>query len=201
MPPKRAPPKKKKRNKKRSNAKPSAETTTTTTTTKTDFERAVELERQGQDAQAAALFRSVADREMNAQAQCSLGMCLYAGRGVEENKEEGMQYLRRAADQGLADAQCALASALEEKNDNEEAVALMFKAAGQGHPAALFRMAGHHLEGFDPLVEKNEEAGVFMLEQAAQQGYGPAQEALRKLYPDKAAALRAKQKRADRCSR
>ena len=43
-----------------------------------------------------------------AEAQCDLGGCYYDGYGVEKDLSEAVKWYRKAADQGLADAQCML---------------------------------------------------------------------------------------------
>jgi TPR repeat protein len=42
------------------------------------------------------------------------GKCLWAGRGVKENREEALEWLRKAAAQGHPDAKLSLKQALEQ---------------------------------------------------------------------------------------
>ena len=73
-------------------------------------------------------------------AQNELGECYFTGRGVKQDMAEAVKYYRKAADQGLAEAQYNLGYCYDNANgvdlDTEKAIELYRKAAKQGHVKA-----------------------------------------------------------------
>ena len=47
-------------------------------------------------------------RSKDSEAQCSLGLCYFAGIGVRQDPEAAVGWFKKAADQGHAEAQCNL---------------------------------------------------------------------------------------------
>jgi TPR repeat protein len=106
------------------------------------------------------------------------------GEGVlEKNPAVAMDWYRKAAQQGFADAQ----NRLGEKYDDGEVVAQddtaamewFRKAAVQGHAIAQWSVAGYYF--FGKVVAEDRAAGEEWLRKAAAQGYTPAAAMLEKL--------------------
>lgn len=109
-------------------------------------------------------------RQGSAKDQLALGKLYLSGRAGKRNIESGPDWLRRAADQGLADAQVALALVPSGQVDHvsPESVALLRKAAAQNHATAQFLLARILIK------EGNSDAGQPLLDQAVEQQYAPA---------------------------
>jgi hypothetical protein len=86
----------------------------------------------------ARLYADAANLEY-APAQHSLGDCYYYGKGVEKNIEKAFEWYKKAADQGLIEAQYDLGSCFR-YNHKELEFVWMKKAAEQSHPEALYRV-------------------------------------------------------------
>ena len=90
--------------------------------------------------------------------------------------EEAVKWLRKAADQGLAEAQTNLAFAHRSGEgvvkSHAEAVKWYRKAAEQGHAAALNSLGNAYLTGQG--VVKNDEEAVKWYRKAAEQGHAAA---------------------------
>lgn len=102
------------------------------------------------------------------------------GDGVEEDPQEAAFYFRIAADQGLAEAQKALAdlyfsgNGLEE--NDEKALAWYSKAAAQGLASAQFQIGGIYYNGYGVAKDATEAVKWYRL--AAEQGLAKAQNSL-----------------------
>lgn len=111
-------------------------------------------------------------RQGSAKDQLALGNLYLSGRTGKRNIESGPDWLRRAADQGLADAQVALALTMMPASQvgevPAESVALLRKAAAQNHATARFLLARIFIEGGHP------DEGQPLLDQAVEQQYAPA---------------------------
>ncbi|QHI69280.1 tetratricopeptide repeat protein [Tichowtungia aerotolerans] len=92
----------------------------------------------------------------DAEAICRLGSLLLIGEGVDKNLEQGMQYIREAAELGVPFAQFAMGSAymgvtyegetLPCEIDIEKGVDWHKKAAEQGFEASQVALAKHYME-------------------------------------------------------
>ena len=126
-------------------------------------------------ATALRLYRSLADKG-DAAAQYNLGEMYAYGRGVPENRTEGVKWLRLAAEQGHVDAQTSLAGlyfreALLHKGDYTEAVKWFRLAADQGDSHGQFVLGIMYHEGEGVPQNYAEAAKWYSL--AAEQGdYG-----------------------------
>ena len=105
----------------------------------TAFQQAELLGGSGQHAQAAQLYRSLADAG-DARAQARLAWAYEAGRGVEPDLTEAARRFELAAEAGNAEAQYALAVMLRTGRgravDLPQSAQWLDRAARQGHPAA-----------------------------------------------------------------
>ncbi|MBQ9566178.1 MAG: SEL1-like repeat protein [Synergistaceae bacterium] len=100
------------------------------------FRRGVECYHQQNYAEAARLFRNVAEHGVSV-AQYNLGLMYYSGQGVKQNYKEAFKWFRKAAEQGYADAQNNLGVMYSDgqgvKQNNAEALKWFRKAAAQGN--------------------------------------------------------------------
>ena len=78
-----------------------------------------------------------------APAQNLLGKCYQDGRGVEKNIEKAFDWYKRAADQGLSEAQYNLARCLE-RNYKKLVFLWMKRAADQMHPEAIVKTGEYY---------------------------------------------------------
>ena len=136
-------------------------------------------------------FEAAAKKD-NPEAQYMLGICYSKGRGVEQDKEEGLKWYQKAADQDFAKAQLALATlyhdggrGFEKDEDNAESLATkavpgLKKEAKAGDELAQLLLGGCYLGGLG--VEKDEEEGVKWVRKAANQDLAKAQALLGACY-------------------
>ena len=93
----------------------------------------------------------VAAEKGDATAQCALGACFEAGKGMLKDYEEAAKWYRRAATQGDAMAECALAACYEKgrgvTQDLAEAAKWYTQAAEQGFTRAQTKLGGFYAEG------------------------------------------------------
>jgi TPR repeat protein len=108
-------------------------------------------------------------------AQCDFGIICAGGRGVAADNMQARTWIRRAAEQGHAEAQYYLGDTSDEE-EQEEAVEWLRQAGEQGHVAAQFALALKY-EGTDGVWPDAEEA-VTWLRRAAERGHADAQRLL-----------------------
>lgn len=82
-----------------------------------------------------------------APAQNLLGKCYQDGRGVEKNIEKAFEWYKRAADQGLSEAQYNLARCLE-RNYKKLVFLWMKRAADQLHLKAIVKTGEYYEDGY-----------------------------------------------------
>lgn len=82
-----------------------------------------------------------------APAQNLLGKCYQDGRGVEKNVEKAFEWYKRAADQGLSEAQYNLARCLE-RNYKKLVFLWMKRAADQLHLKAIVKTGEYYEDGY-----------------------------------------------------
>ena len=135
-------------------------------------------------------------------------MTYSTGEGVAQDFAKAARWLRKAAEQGYAEAQCALgilyAAGKGVVQDDTEAVQWFRKAAEQGHAEAQYRLglahdSGDGMSAFSVLdvetqhrlrwpyyiglsVAKNDAEAARWYREAAEQGYGDAQLKLGAMY-------------------
>lgn len=137
-------------------------------------------------AEAARWVARAAERG-SASAQMFYGVLLLRGDGVAQNKPEGEQWVERAAQQGFVRAQVQLADLrLSRGIVDQDTIAVLERAAGQGDSVAKFILGRCHELGFG--VTQDETKAFALYARAAASGIGDAKEALAALY-DKGAGL------------
>lgn len=106
-----------------------------------------------------------------------LGMCYKNGDGVEKNDTKAIEYLKRAAELGNAEAQCELGLFYEKgkvvEQSLEKAVEWYRKAAEQGHVDSQYTLGYYYRYGRG--VEQSDEKAKEWWRKAAEQGDALAQ--------------------------
>ena len=122
--------------------------------------------------------------EMSAEELLSTGMSYYEGNGVEQNDAKAVEYFRKAADQGHAEAQFRLGNCYANGTGvekNEKTAAEYYRlAADQGNTQALYALGESYMTGRG--VDQNDQAAVQCYQLAADEGLGEAQLALARCY-------------------
>jgi TPR repeat protein len=113
-------------------------------------------------------------------AQYRLGLLYGAGRGVEKDEQLGMQWVRKAAGQGQAQAQYFMAAAYSRglyglKRDDIAAADWLRRSARQGNVEAQYALANAYAEGRGVRYDPNEALGWIQL--AAKNNHPQAAEA------------------------
>jgi TPR repeat protein len=92
------------------------------------------------------------EAEHNVRAQYALGGAYYNGNGTRRDPAEGARWLRRAAEQGYAPAQCDLgvmhSKGAGVEQDYQETVKWFLKAAEQGDALAQHNLGSLYAKGF-----------------------------------------------------
>ena len=118
------------------------------------------------------------------EAQCSLAMDYYFGKGVSKNLTEAVRWSTKAAEQGDANAQFILGYMYKKgegvAKDEKKAVEWFTKAAEQGHASAQYNLALMYYYGEG--VAKDLIKAVEWYEKAAEKGENRAQLYLGYLY-------------------
>jgi len=116
---------------------------------------------------AITLYRQLIEEEELPAAQSNLGLCYFAGQGVEQNFSEAARWFTLAAEQGHPNAEFFLGECylfgLGVPQDAEIAVELYYLAAMQGHSEAQFRFAECLFNGWGIPQDKEEGAMWFHL--------------------------------------
>jgi TPR repeat protein len=132
-----------------------------------------------------AALRSQAEQG-DAWAQLNLGAAYDNGLGVERDVEQAIHWYRKAAEQGLVEAQFNLAHILVDEDISATAAAQwMAKAAAQGMVDAQYLMGVIFAEGIGVAPDDNEARR--WLQRAAAQGQEEAAAFLKQHYGDEAA--------------
>lgn len=109
-----------------------------------EFEQAERLSSRGQHAEAAVIFRRLADAG-SVTARTRLAWMYEAGRGVERSLAEAARLFMQSAEAGDAEAQYAIAvmyrTGKGQQQDREQSLAWLKRSAGQNYPAAVAAMA------------------------------------------------------------
>jgi TPR repeat protein len=137
----------------------------------------------GEDAQAAGLLREAAEGK-DRDARYRLGLLYGAGRGVEKDDTLGMQWVRRAAEQGQAQAQYFMAAAYSRglyglKRDDITAADWLRRSARQGNVDAQYALANAYADGRGVAYDPNEALGWIQL--AAKNNHPQAAQALERI--------------------
>ena len=104
---------------------------------------------------------------------------MYAnGRGVDKDEVLALDWYKKAADQGLADAQYAMSYAYRKgagvAPSETEALKWLRKAAEQNHPESMFHLGNAYVDGLG--VDKDEMRALSWYCKAAQAGHEAARE-------------------------
>lgn len=118
-------------------------------------------------------------------AQLKLGLLYYMGNGVAEDEKAGVEWMKRSAGQGNADAMYHLGVAFTfgsqtpkfTQDADVEAAKWYFEAARIGHKEAQYALGLMFLAG-KGVVQSQEEAAVW-IRKAAEQGHPGAQSFVR----------------------
>jgi TPR repeat protein len=121
-------------------------------------------------------------------AQGTLSDMYFAGKGVEQNYQESIKWLRKAADGGLANAQFSMGLLYcghmgMFQRDIEKAIQYFMKAAVQGHPQAENEIGNAYYYGSG--MPKNMPEAEKWYQMAVQQGEPNAMVGLSQIYFDK----------------
>lgn len=95
-------------------------------------------------------------------AQYNVGICCTLGKGTSVDVEEGITWLQKAAEQGLAQAFLPLANRLAELDRDEEARQWFARAAEKGNAAALLHVGRWYRDGLGGPVDRVQAARWFM---------------------------------------
>ena len=118
------------------------------------------------------------------EAQCSLALDYYFGKGVSKNLTEAVRWSTKAAEQGDANAQFILGYMYKKgegvAKDEKKAVEWFTKAAEQGHASAQYNLGNMYYHGGG--VAKDEKKAVEWYTKAAEQGHASAQFILGYMY-------------------
>jgi len=135
------------------------------------------------EAKACELFQKAAKHADKgiASAQYSRGMCYAFGYGGPQDREKAFQWIRKAADQGFAEALCMLALAYQQglagmPQSDEEAVKALRKAAELGDSDAQYTLGVWYCTG--TCLPENAQEGYKWIRLAAESGLPEAKEAL-----------------------
>ena len=117
-------------------------------------------------------------RKYNGTAQFYLGRMYYEGQGTEDNEYEAIEWFRRAAASGHAEAQFWLGGAIMYLGKNAptdaEALDWLRKSAGQGYPDAQYKLAVYYAIGEEYGVKKDERQALQWYLRAGTQGHAGA---------------------------
>lgn len=120
-------------------------------------------------AQALKEFKATGNKDSN----YNLGVMYFKGQGVKPDHQQGLEYFKKAAEQGHANAQFILGTLYDKGDDvlQDRAVAAKWyrKAADQGHAQAQFNLGLMYTNGEG--VEKDRAQAVLWLNKAARQGH------------------------------
>ena len=114
----------------------------------------------------------------NAVAQYLIGVCYDNGIGVEEDIELAIDWYRKAAEQGVVEAQYDYGIACTVKNNMAEAFNWLNKAAERGYAKAQYTLGW----SYGGNLNNNISQAIYWLEKAAEQDYELAQLALANFY-------------------
>jgi len=128
------------------------------------------------------LMRSAADQG-HVEAQATVGYLLYTGTGVSRDEEDGVRFLKQAADGGSPKAAFNLAKILlkQDPQDSADALAYMTQAANSGMLQAELTIAEWYCFGETGIPVNYPEALKFY-ERAAEKGNPVAENAVGAMY-------------------
>lgn len=135
----------------------------------------VEAWQRGDHAQAAAIWRNLAEKG-DADAAFNLGQAFRLGRGVPADSAQAKRWFEVAANKGHIDAQVSLGLLLFDSGERPIAMSWLRKAAATGEPRALL-VVGTALFNGDGMAQ-DPVLGYAYVSRAAAQGLAPAKSTL-----------------------
>jgi TPR repeat protein len=134
-----------------------------------DYNSGLKAYRNKNYAQALKEFKAAGSKDSN----YNLGVMYFKGEGVKPDRLQGLEFFKKAAEQGHANAQFILGTLYDKGEDvlQDRAVAARWyrKAADQGHAQAQFNLGLMYTNGEG--VEKDHKEAVVWLKKAASQGH------------------------------
>lgn len=141
----------------------------TTGTVLADYSTGMKAYRNKDFTRALKEFKAADSKDSN----YNLGVMYFKGEGVKADRLKGLEFFKKAADQGHMNAQFILGTLYDKGEDvlQDRAVAAKWyrKAAEQGHAQAQFNMGLMYTNGEG--VEKDRKQAVPWLKKAARQGH------------------------------
>ncbi|MGC2368781.1 MAG: tetratricopeptide repeat protein [Candidatus Sulfotelmatobacter sp.] len=121
-------------------------------------------------------------KEGNAEAQYELAKDYYTGTGVPKDSKQGLEWLRKSADQGHPGAEFALAVLYRkgELKDPKQGLVWLQKSAAHNNAAAEYELGCLFRDG-EGGVSKNPHEAALWLRKAARQKNEPAQNGLEQM--------------------
>lgn len=114
-------------------------------------------------------------------ANYNIGIMYYNGQGVNEDRQEAVKWMQKAAEQGYVNAQFFMGTAYDSgeviQRNLPEAAKWYRKAAEQGHVRSQYNLALMYTNGEG--VEKNRQEAIKWLRKAAAQGHENAKKLLK----------------------
>jgi TPR repeat protein len=109
-------------------------------------------------------------KEGNAEAQYELAKAYYTGTGVPKDSKQGLEWLRKSANQGHSGAEFALAILYRkgELKDPKQGLEWLTKSAGHGNSAAEYELALVYLKGEQNIARDPKQALEWLRKSASQ---------------------------------
>lgn len=122
-------------------------------------------------------------KEGNAEAQYELAKTYYTGSGVPKDSRQGLEWLRKSADQGHPGAEFALAVLYRkgELKDPKQGLVWLRKSAAHNNAAAEYELGSLFRDG-EGRVSKNPHEAALWLRKAARQKNEAAQNGLEQMF-------------------
>lgn len=121
-------------------------------------------------------------KEGNAEAQYELAKAYYTGTGVQKDSKQGLEWLRKSAEQGHPGAEFALSVLYRkgELNDPKQGLVWLRQSAAHNNATAEFELGCLFRDG-EGGVSKNPHEAALWLRKAARQQNQPAQNGLEQM--------------------
>lgn len=134
----------------------------------------------------AALLTSEIDKSASPSQLAVLGSVLINGPAYLVEKEEGVEYISKAAERGDANAQASLGMSLIKgkvvPEDKTQGIQLLKQSAGQSNPAGMYGLGVCYVNGY--CIKSDLKQGLKLIKSAANSGFQPAVEWIQE-NPDK----------------
>lgn len=121
-------------------------------------------------------------KEGNAEAQYELAKAYYTGTDVAKDEKQGLEWLRKSANQGHSGAEFALAVLYRDK-DPKQGLEWLRKSAGHGYAKAEYQLAVEYLKG-DQNIARDPKQALEWLRKSASQDFAAAEYELGGMFRD-----------------